>query len=265
MKRGKEMRLKGKIAIVTGSSRGIGKGIAEAFAKEGCKVAINARNLERAEIVASSIRSKGNQAIALEADVAQRHAVEKMVKQTVETFGRVDILVNNAGSGHLRGVEQIREDDWNEILKLNLTAILISSQCVFAYMSSKKEGRIINMTSMLGAASLPLRAAYCASKAGANMLTKIMAIEWAKYNITVNAIAPGYIKTDLVQNLIDKNILNEFDLAKRTPLGRIGNVDDVTGAAVFLASHQSGYITGEIMHIDGGWLSYAGWEAASGK
>lgn len=261
----KDVRLNGKVAIVTGSSKGIGEGIVEAFAKEGCKVVVSARHLEGAEGVASSIRARGNEAIAVEADVTQRRAVEKMVQKTIEIFGGLDILVNNAGTGLLRKVEEITEEEWNQILKVNLTATLICSQCVFPIMSSKKGGRIINITSILGEASLPLRVAYCVSKAGANMLTKIMAVEWAKYNINVNAIAPAYIKTELVQNLIQKNILNEFDLSRRTPLGRIGNVDDVTGAAIFLASDEARYITGEIMHIDGGWLSYAGWDPASGK
>jgi len=259
------MRLNGKVAIVTGSSRGIGKGIAEAFAKEGCKLVINARSLERAEKVASIIRERGSEAIAIEADVTQRKAVESMVQKTVKTFGRVDILVNNAGTGLIRKSEEITEEEWNNLLNLNLTSVLICSQCVFPIMSSQKEGRVVNITSMLGGAPLPLRVAYCVSKAAANMLTKIMAIEWAKYNITVNAIAPAYIKTELIQDLIQRKVMQETDLARRTPMGRMGNVNDVTGAAVFLASDEARYITGEIMHIDGGWLSYFGWEPASGK
>jgi NAD(P)-dependent dehydrogenase (short-subunit alcohol dehydrogenase family) len=257
------MRLKGKVAIVTGSSKGIGKGIAEAFAKEGCKVVINARAKERAEQVASIICGRGGEAIAIEADVTQRKSAENMVEQTIKAFGRVDILVNNAGTGLIRKSEEITEEEFNGLLRLNLTATLICSQCVFPKMSSQKEGRVINITSMLGEAPLPLRVAYCVSKAGANMLTKIMAIEWAKYNITVNAIAPAYIKTELIQDLIQRKVMKDTDLVRRTPMGRMGNVDDVTGAAVFLASDEARYMTGEIMHIDGGWLSYFGWEPAS--
>jgi NAD(P)-dependent dehydrogenase (short-subunit alcohol dehydrogenase family) len=259
------MRLNGKVAIVTGSSKGIGRGIAEAFAREGCKVVINARSLERAENVASSIRARGSQAIAAEADVTHRPDIERMVQKTIEAFGRLDILVNNAGISMVRPAAEITEADWNQALKLNLTVHLLCAQCVFPIMSRQEGGRIINITSVLGKGALPGRVAYCVSKAGANMMTMVLAVEWAKYKINVNAIAPAYIRTELVQELLQKNVMKESDLVGRTPLGRLGDVQDVAGAAVFLASDEARYITGTILRIDGGWLPYAGWEPASGK
>ena len=250
------MKLKGKVAIVTGASKGIGKGIAVRYAQEGAAVVLASRSMDLLSSIAGQINQEGGKALALEVDVSDYESVEKMLDQSVGHFGRLDIMVNNAGISMAIHSEKLSPDDWQRALGTDLSGVFYGCQCAARKMIPQGGGCIINITSVYGIVAAPGRAAYCASKAACNMLTKVLAIEWAKKNIRVNAIAPGYIRTELVQGVIDKGMLPLEAIEKRTPLGRIGEVDEILGLAVYLASDESGFMTGSVVNIDGGWEAY---------
>ncbi|MGB9698975.1 MAG: SDR family NAD(P)-dependent oxidoreductase [Thermodesulfobacteriota bacterium] len=250
------MKLKGKVAIITGASRGIGKGIALRYAREGAAVVLASRSLNLLTALAQQIKEEGGQALALEVDVSQYASVAQMVEKTVDHFGQLHILVNNAGIAMVAPAEELSPADWQRALDTDLSGVFYGCQCAARQMMRQGGGCIINITSVYGLVAAPGRAAYCASKAACNMLTKVLAAEWAKKNIRVNAIAPGYIRTELVQSLIDKGLLPVGAIEKRTPLGRIGEVEDVLALAVYLASDESSFMTGSIINIDGGWEAY---------
>jgi len=253
------MKLKGKVAIITGSSKGIGKAIALEFANEGCSVVINSRNKERADEVSREIVGKGGKALALEADVTQSSSISSLVQETLDSFGKIDILINNAGISMTVPAIELKEEDWDKALATDLKAYFLFSQQIARVMIKHGKGKIINITSMLGSTVVPGRLAYTVSKAAANMLTVALAVEWAKYNINVNAIAPGYVMTEMIADLIERGLLKEDKLKGRTPLKRLAKLEDISKAALFLASDDSNYITGEILRVDGGWLPYGGW------
>lgn len=250
------MKLEGKVAIVTGASKGIGKGIALRYAQEGAAVVLASRSLNLLEAIARQINEKGGQALAIEVDVAQYASVAQMIEKTCECFGRLDILVNNAGIAMAAPSEELSLADWQRALDTDLSGVFYGCQCAARKMMAQGGGCIINITSVYGLVAAPGRAAYCASKAACNMLTKVLAIEWAKKNIRVNAIAPGYIRTELVQGVIAKGMLPVRAIEKRTPLGRIGEVEDILALAVYLASDESSFMTGSVINIDGGWEAY---------
>lgn len=250
------MKLKGKVAIITGASRGIGKGIAIRYAQEGAAVVLASRSMDLLSSIAGQITQEGGKALALEVDVCKYESVEEMVNKAVEQFGRLDIMVNNAGISMATPSEELPPKDWQRALETDLTGVFYGCQFAARKMIPQGGGCIINITSVYGLVAAPGRAAYCASKAGSNMLTKVLAIEWAKKNIRVNAIAPGYFRTELVQGVIDKGMLPVGAIEKRTPLGRIGEVPDLLGLAVYLASDESSFMTGSVINIDGGWEAY---------
>lgn len=250
------MKLEGKVAIVTGASKGIGKGIALRYAQEGAAVVLASRSLNLLEAIARQINEKGGQALAIEVDVTQYASIAQMIEKTGECFGRLDILVNNAGIAMVAPSEELSPADWQRALDTDLSGVFYGCQCAARKMMAQGGGCIINITSVYGLVAAPGRAAYCASKAACNMLTKVLAIEWAKKNIRVNAIAPGYIRTELVQGVIAKGMLPVRAIEKRTPLGRIGEVKDVLALAVYLASDESSFMTGSVINIDGGWEAY---------
>lgn len=250
------MKLKGKVAVVTGASKGIGKGIALRYAQEGAAVVLASRSLNILEAIAQKLNQEGSPALAVEVDVTNYESVAQMVKKTVEHFGRLDILVNNAGIAMAVPSEELSPADWQKALATDLSGVFYGCQCAARQMMVQGGGCIINITSVYGLVAAPGRAAYCASKAACNMLTKVLAVEWAKKNIRVNAIAPGYIRTELVQSVIDKGMLPVGAIEKRTPLGRIGEVEDILGLAVYLASEESSFMTGSVINIDGGWEAY---------
>ena len=254
------MKLKGKVAIITGSSRGIGKAIALEFAREGCAVVINSRSFARANEVAQEIVKNGGGALGVEADVTQSSSVSTMVQRAVETFGKIDILVNNAGMSMTVRAIELKEEDWDKALASDLKAYFLCSQAAAKVMMNQGGGKIINITSMFGSTVVPGRLAYTVSKAGANMLTMALAMEWARYKIHVNAIAPGYVMTEMIMDLIKRGLLEEHKLIGRTPLKRLAKLEDISKAALFLASGDSDHITGEILRVDGGWVPYGGWE-----
>jgi len=247
--------LEGKIAVVTGSSRGIGQAIAEAFARGGATVVVSARDLERTEQVAAGIVSSGGRAYAIPANVTMAADVEHLVRVTVEQFGRLDILVNNAGiSPYWKGAEQTAESEWDEVIATNLKGTFLCAQAVGRVMIPQKSGSIINMSSIGGQVALPNLAAYCASKGGVEQLTKVLAVEWAQHHIRVNAIAPGYVETDLTRGIQKRPRLQEA-ISRQTPLGRLATAEELTGAAVYLASDASSYVTGQTLLVDGGWTA----------
>jgi 3-oxoacyl-[acyl-carrier protein] reductase len=253
----KEMKLQGKVAIVTGASKGIGKGIAIRYAQEGAAVVLASRSMDLLEEIAAGIRNEGGKALALYLDVTRYENIESVVAKTVESFGRLDILVNNAGISMAKPSEELAPQDWQRALETDLFGVFYGCQCAARQMINQEEGGcIINITSVYGLVAAPGRAAYCASKAAANMLTKVLAIEWAKKKIRVNAIAPGYIRTELVQGVIDSGMLQLDVIEKRTPLGRIGEVSELLGLAVHLVSDESSFMTGSVVSVDGGWEAY---------
>jgi 3-oxoacyl-[acyl-carrier protein] reductase len=250
------MKLSGKVAIITGASKGIGKGIAVRYAREGASVVLASRSLDLLASIAGQIQQEGGKALALEVDVRRHESVEAMVDKTVKQFGRLDIMVNNAGISMAHPSEDLSPQDWQRALDTDLSGVFFGCQCAARRMIPQGGGCIINITSVYGLVAAPGRAAYCASKAAGNMLTKVLAVEWAKKNIRVNAIAPGYFRTELVQGVIDKGMLPLGAIEKRTPLGRIGEVQDLLGLAVYLASDESSFMTGSVINIDGGWEAY---------
>lgn len=246
------MHLDGKVIIVTGASRGIGRSVAIEMAKLGAKVVINyAGNAAAAEEVKNSIVSAGGQAIVIKADVANVEAVEAMVKETVDTFGRIDVLINNAGITRDNLLMRMREEDWDAVLNINLKGVFVCTKAVSRIMMKQRAGKIINMTSVVGLMGNAGQANYSAAKAGVVGFTKSMAKELASRGITVNAIAPGFINTDMTAVLSEKV---KEDLAGKIPAGRLGNPEDVAAAVAFLASDAASYITGQTLNVDGGML-----------
>ena len=250
------MRLTHKVALITGASKGIGKGIAQRYAQEGAAVVIASRSLDLLRGIANEINNQGGRALALKVDVRDSHSIQSTVDRTVENFGRLDIMVNNAGISMAHPSEDLPPEDWTRALDTDLSGVFYGCQSAARQMMKQDGGCIINITSIYGLVAAPMRAAYCASKAAGNMLTKVLASEWASNKIRVNAIAPGYIRTELVQGVIDNGMLPLGAIEKRTPQGRIGEVKDVVGAAVFLASDEADYVTGSILAIDGGWTAH---------
>lgn len=250
------MRLQDKVALVTGGSRGIGRAICLAFAAQGAAVAVNATTYEGADKTAEEIRRQGGRAMAVKANVADPQEVNAMVEEVVSGFGRLDIMVNNAGISMAKASADIPLEDWNRAIDIDLNGVFYCSQAAGRQMLKQKSGNIINMSSMFGLVVAPGRAAYSTSKGGINAMTKVLGVEWAKENIRVNAICPGYITTELVTDLIGKKILDQAKLSRRCPMGRLGNVDEVAKVAVFLASDDASYITGQTIVVDGGWSVY---------
>ncbi len=244
------MHLKDKVAIITGASRGIGKAIALAYAKEGAKLALCATNEQLLESVSSEIESiYGHKPIYFAFDVRDRQQVENAVKKTLDTYSRIDILVNNAGATRDQLLALMSEDDWDFVLSINLKSVFLFTKAVTKPMIRQRAGRIINMSSVVGMIGNAGQANYAASKGGVIAFTKTAAKELAKRNITVNAIAPGFIQTDMTAKLGEKV---EEEMKNLIPLGRYGQAEDIANVAVFLASEQSAYITGQIIGVDGG-------------
>lgn len=251
------MKLEGKTALVTGASRGIGRAIALALAKEGADVAVNcSSSIVEAEKVAREIQKLGREFIVIKADVSDKPSVEKMVNEVIKQFGKIDILVNNAGIAVVGPSEKLEEKNWRRGIDVMLTGTFFCSQAAGKEMIKQKSGKIINVASINGIVAFPERAAYCSAKAGVMALTKVLASEWAKYNINVNAIAPGYVETELLTNLVSQGKIDLKELKDRTPGGKLTSADDVANAVVFLSSDESRSINGQTIIIDGGWTVY---------
>ncbi|WAA10673.1 3-oxoacyl-[acyl-carrier-protein] reductase [Fervidibacillus albus] len=244
------MNLEGKKALVTGASRGIGREIAIELAKCGADVIVNyAGNEQLANEVVEEIRTLGRKSMAIQANVANRIEVENMVKETVQFLGTLNILVNNAGITRDQLIMRMKESEWDEVLDVNLKGVFLTTKAVTREMMRQRTGRIINISSIVGASGNAGQANYVAAKSGIIGLTKTTAKELAKRNITVNAVAPGFITTDMTDQLTD-DVRQE--LSKQIPLGRLGEPKDVAKAVAFLASDDSSYITGQTIHVNGG-------------
>jgi 3-oxoacyl-[acyl-carrier protein] reductase len=251
------MRLKDKVALVTGASRGIGRCIALALAREGADVAINcSTSLDEAGKVAREIEKLGRRASLIRADVADKIAVERMVREVIEQLGKIDILVNNAGMATVGRSEDLAENIWRRGMDVMLTGVFFCSQAAGREMIKQKSGKIINIASINGIVAFPERACYCSAKAGVMALTKVLGCEWARYNINVNAVAPGYVETDLVRNLVSQGTLDVDELSGRTPNGKLASSEDIADTVVFLASEDSKHIVGQTIIVDGGWAAY---------
>jgi len=244
------MLLSGKVAIVTGGSRGIGKAVVKAFANEGAKVAFNFLTSEdKALALKKEIEDAGGEALVFRQDVKDYNAIRVMVEGVKNHFGRLDIIVNNAGILRDKAMMLMEESDWEDVIATNLTGAFNLIRASIVTFMKQKSGNIINLTSVAGLKGMPRQVNYSASKAGIIGLTKSLAREVGAYNIRVNAIAPGYIDTDMVKGLREEM---KSEIVKKIPLGRVGLADEVANAAVFLASEQSRYITGQTITVDGG-------------
>ncbi len=244
------MALSSRVAIVTGASRGIGKAIALKLAEQGAAVVVNARSsASEAEGVAASIKAAGGRSIAVLADVSIAEDVARLVQTATTTYGKVDILVNNAGIVRDQLLVRMSEEDWDKVLNTNLKGAFLCTKAVLRPMLKQRWGRIINISSVAGLTGNPGQANYASAKAGLIALTKSTAKEVASRGITVNAIAPGYIETDMTQALPDSL---KQEILQRIPVGYFGSPQDVAHVAAFLASEEARYITGQVWGIDGG-------------
>ena len=247
--------LSGKVAIVTGAGRGMGYHIALALAKYGADLVVCSRTVSELEKVAEEARVFGSNAVIQQMDICQTSEIERMVDESVKAFGHIDILVNNAGVNIPQWAVDVTEDAWDKIMAVNLKGLFFCAKAVGKVMIQQKKGKIINVSSQSGSVGLPQRAAYCSSKGGVNLLTKVLAMEWAQYNINVNAIAPTFIETPFTKPMFEKEGFREYVLGN-IPLGRVGKPEDVVGAIIYLASDASDLVTGHILLIDGGWTAH---------
>lgn len=238
-----------KVAIVTGASRGIGRAIALALASQGAKVVASARNAEALAELTAEIKSQDGDALAVVGDVAVEDDANNLVKKAVEAYGQVDVFINNAGITRDGLLLRMKNADWDAVLDTNLKGAFLCTRAVAKVMSKQRSGRIINISSVVGEMGNAGQANYCASKAGLLGLTKSVARELARRNVTVNAITPGFITTEMTEDMTGKA---QEAMTDQIPLGRPGSAEDVANAVIFLASEQSAYITGQVLGVNGG-------------
>jgi len=243
------MSLQGKVALVTGSAQGIGKSIARALSEDGADCIISDVNLELAEKAAEEIRTFGRKAIALKANVADSDEVSAMIQTGIAELGKIDILVNNAGITRDGLLMRMKDEDWDQVLSINLKGAFLCCRAVARPMMKQRSGRIINIASIVGAMGNAGQANYVASKAGLIGLTKTVARELASRGVTCNAVAPGFIDTAMTRSLPEDV---KEDLSARIPMGKLGTPEDVAGAVRFLASDAAAYVTGQVIHVNGG-------------
>jgi gluconate 5-dehydrogenase len=246
--------LHGRRALITGSGRGIGLALARGLAGAGASIVINDRNEQKADDLAADLRGEGFDAGFAVFDVTDREQVVAAIERVEKTIGAIDILINNAGIQRRAPLENFDEGDWNDLLRVNLDGVFQVSQAVARHMLARGRGKIINIGSVQSELARPGIAPYAATKGAIRMLTKGMCAEWARHGIQANAIAPGYFETDLNRALVDDPAFSEW-LCKRTPAGRWGRVEELCGAAVFLASAASDFVNGQTLFVDGGLTS----------
>jgi len=246
------MRLEDQVAIVTGAGQGIGRAIALTLAKEGAAVTVNDIDLERAKKVADEIKSQGGQALPIKADVSNGEEVNTLVQKTLDGFKKIDILVNNVGITKVIPAMELTEAQWDSIININLKGQFLCSQAVARHMIKQKRGKIVNIAALSGRVATPGMAAYGASKGGVLQLTRVLAIEWAKYNINVNAVSPGVTITATVENILKQEPDFIKGYLERIPFRRAAKPEDIANAVLFLVSSEADDITGQEITVDGG-------------
>ncbi|WP_259391438.1 SDR family NAD(P)-dependent oxidoreductase [Paenibacillus sp. 1011MAR3C5] len=254
MMKGPNFSIEGKIAIVTGASKGIGYGLAQALAAAGAKVAATARKKEDLATLVDEIKEAGGEAAAYALDVRNVSQIKEVFGQIAADFGRIDILVNNAGLGEGMLAEDVTEEYWDDMLDVNLKGVFFCCQTAGNYMLKQGYGKIVNVSSQVSIVGIPEGVAYCASKGGVNQLTKVLALEWSSRGVNINAVGPTFIYTPGTAERLDTPDFRA-NVLSRIPAGRIGSIDDVAGAVVYLASPAADLVTGTLLLVDGGWTS----------
>jgi NAD(P)-dependent dehydrogenase (short-subunit alcohol dehydrogenase family) len=246
--------LSGKTALVTGGGRGLGKAIALALSEAGADVALTSRTRDELEEACREISEYSAKVFYQDMDIRDTDSMRSFIQRVVNEQGSIDILVNAAGINIRSSFLEMTESDWDMVMDVNLKSVFLTSQIVLPHMINRQSGKIINIASLSSKIGLKGMAAYCASKGGVSQLTKAMAVDFAEYGINVNAIGPGYFKTKLTEPVFNNSEKKDWVLS-RIPMGKTGHPNDLAGAAVFLASTASDYITGQTIYVDGGWLS----------
>ncbi len=251
------LSVEGKVAVVTGASSGLGVTFAEALAESGARLVLAARRLQKLETVADNLRHLGVKAYPVQCDVGKEEEVRALVEDTVDTFGRLDILVNNAGVASLSPATDMTLEEWNRVVGVNLTGVFLCARTAARQMIKQGQGgKVINIASIYGAVGDVFPAApYYATKGAVINLTRDLAVEWASFEINVNAIAPGFFPSEMTEGIFSDPHYLEY-INKQTPLGRVGNPDDLKGAVLYLASPASDFVTGQTLFVDGGWTAW---------
>ncbi len=249
-----DFSLAGQVALVTGASQGIGHDLALALADRGARVAVAARQRERLDALAAEIATSGREAASVVVDLTDRASIEAAVTETVARFGRIDILVNNAGLGTNHDALDATEEEWDALFAVNVRGLFFACQSAGRRMVDQGYGRIVNISSQAGLVGIPRHAAYSASKAAVIGLTKVLALEWGQHGVTVNCVAPTFIRTPGTADRLDQP---DFlaDVVSRIPVGHVGSTTDVAGAVIYLASPAASLVTGSVLVIDGGWTA----------
>jgi NAD(P)-dependent dehydrogenase (short-subunit alcohol dehydrogenase family) len=244
--------LTGQVALVTGASKGLGRAMAVGLARAGAELALCARDLDGLAVTRRAVEELGRRAETYALDVLDPESVRRAVAAAVEAFGRIDILVNNAGVNVRKPALELSEEEWDRVVDTNLKGYFLVARAVGAHMVARRKGKVINVSSIFGAVGMHHQLAYAASKGGVVQLTKVLAIEWAKHGVNVNAIGPTYFETPLVATLRDDPERFQF-INERTPMGRWGQPEELEGTLVYLASRASDFVTGQTVYVDGGW------------
>ena len=244
-----------KVCIITGAGKGFGKIIAEKFYENGAKLALITRGSEDVDCLRSELGSDKNRLLVMCGDVSEQETINEFVSETKNSFGRIDVLINNAGMRFRKKFEEITVEEFRKVFEVNVLSMFMLCQAVIPDMVEKKQGKIINMSSVAGTLGLSELSGYVTSKAAIIGMTKSLAIEYAEKNIQINAIAPGFCKTSYFDNFKRKSDLYDFTL-ERTPMGRWGDSEEVANVCLFLASELSSYVTGDVINVDGGWSAW---------
>ncbi|MEI7670530.1 MAG: glucose 1-dehydrogenase [Deltaproteobacteria bacterium] len=250
-----EFDLSGKVAIVTGAGRGMGRYMALDLARYGADVVLCSRTLSELEKVGGEVEALGRKALVVPTDVGQNAEIERMTEIVVERFGRIDVLVNNAGMNIPQWAEEVTEEAWDRMMNVNVKGVFFCAQAVGKVMIRQKKGKIINISSQAGSVGLIKRSAYCSSKGAVNQLTRVLALEWGKHRICVNALASTFVETPMTRPMLEEKSFRDYVMGNIV-LGRLCKPEDLTGGLIFLASDASDMVTGHILHIDGGWTAH---------